>query len=497
MAGVAVERDSGTGSDGKGSGTTTLKSGALGTFSVAFLIVSAAAPLGYLAGYGPLALLIGGPGAAASFVLGGLALAAFLGAFTTMTPYVKSSGAFYAYVRAGLGRAVGTVAAVFAVVAYNLALVGALGAIATYLVPHVDDLVGGAVPWPVVAVAATLTVFAIAAAGIDLGARFLGVLLIAETAIILVVVVAVLLDGGAHGLSLDAFGLDRATAPGMGAALALTFVGFLGIEGIALYRSEARDPDRTIRRAGALAVGSMAVFYILVTWAVVQAFGTDEVQGAAEQHGADLFFVAADQYVGGWAATTMQWLIITSLLAAQLAFHNAGNRYLHALSRDGVLPRRLAVVGRRTGAPWVAGAFATVVSLVGVAVAALLGWDPYFEMSVWLLSLAVVLILLLQVLTCVAVVVFLGRRADVPGRVRGIVCAVVAIGLLAVAGYELLTQFELLSASGPEQNATILTVLAGFVVVTVVGVAAVARFRPDALRRVGQDPDDTAAPDAA
>ncbi|WP_418064388.1 hypothetical protein [Pimelobacter simplex] len=112
-----MERDSGTGSDGKGSGTTTLKSGALGTFSVAFLIVSAAAPLGYLAGYGPLALLIGGPGAAASFVLGGLALAAFLGAFTTMTPYVKSSGAFYAYVRAGLGRAVGTVAAVFAVVA--------------------------------------------------------------------------------------------------------------------------------------------------------------------------------------------------------------------------------------------------------------------------------------------------------------------------------------------------------------------------------------------
>lgn len=480
------------GSETEGGGTTTLKRGALGTVSVAFLIVSAAAPLGYLAGYGPLALLIGGPGAAASFVLGGLALAAFLGAFTAMTPYVKSSGAFYAYVRAGLGQAAGVVAAVFAVVAYNLALVGALGAIATYLVPHVDDLLGGSVPWPVVAVVATAAVFGIAAGGIDLGARFLGVLLVLETATILVVVVAILLDGGADGLSLEAFAPDRATAPGMGAALALTFVGFLGIEGVALYRSEARDPDRTIRRAGALAVGSMAVFYVFVTWAVVQAFGTDEVQGAAETHGADLFFVAAQQYVGGWAATTMQWLIITSLLAAQLAFHNAGNRYLHALARDGVLPSRIAVVGRRTGAPWVAGAVATVVSLVGVGVAVLLDWDPYFEMSVWLLALAVVLILLLQVLTCVAVVVFLARREDVPGRVRGVACAIAAIALLAVAGYELLTQFELLSASGPEQNATILSVLGGFVVVTVVGVALVARFRPDALRHVGRDPDGAA-----
>lgn len=467
--------------------STALKRGALGVFGIAFLIVSAASPLGYLAGFGPLTLLVGGPGAAMGFVAGGLALAIFLAAFTAMTPYVKNSGAFYAYVTAGLGRPVGAACAIFAVAAYNLALIGALGGIATYLGPHLSALVGSDVPWPLIAAFVTLAVFGVAAGGIDIGARFLGFLLAAETAVITVVVVAIVVEGGASGLSFEAFSVESWTAPGMGAALAMTLVGFLGIEGAALYRSESRNPERTIPRAAFLAVGTMAAFYTIVTWAVVQGFGTSEVQRSAEEHGAFLFFVAADQYVGSWAATAMNWLIITSLLAAQLAFHNAGNRYVHSLARDGLFPRSLAITSRRSRAPWVAGLAATLVSLVGVGVSTIVGWDPYFEMSVWLLSIAVVLILALQLATCAAVIAFFSRNKHLRGSRRGVICAVVALVLLAIAAYQLLSQFELLTASGPEQNGTILATLAAFMALTVIAIGMLTKWRSATLAGVGQE----------
>ena len=51
-----------------------------------------------------------------------------------------------------------------------------------------------------------------------------------------------------------------------------------------------------------------------------------------------MFFVAIEQYVGPWASDVMYILIITSVLASQIAFHNAINRYTFNLARDGLLP---------------------------------------------------------------------------------------------------------------------------------------------------------------
>jgi amino acid transporter len=51
----------------------------------------------------------------------------------------------------------------------------------------------------------------------------------------------------------------------------------------------------------------------------------------------------------------MHVFIVTSIIASQLAFHNAINRYGLSLAREGVLPKALAKVHPKHRSPYVAG----------------------------------------------------------------------------------------------------------------------------------------------
>ena len=150
---------------------------------------------------------------------------------------------------------------------------------------------------------------------------------------------------------------------GVLAVLGICFAAFMGFESTALYRAEARDPARTIPRATYAAVGFMAVFYCFITWTVVQAFGEADIQAAAGEMGPGLFFATMDQYVGAWAVHAMYVLIVTSVYASQLAFHNAINRYVFGMAESGTRCRacspaptgpaaRRSRVGCRACLPW-------------------------------------------------------------------------------------------------------------------------------------------------
>ena len=65
---------------------------------------------------------------------------------------------------------------------------------------------------------------------------------------------------------------------------------------------------------------------------------------APEREGADpvtLFTSVMDRYAGAWATDVMAVLVLTSVLAAQIAFHNAINRYSFTLAKDGLMPAAL------------------------------------------------------------------------------------------------------------------------------------------------------------
>ncbi len=461
--------------------------GRLGTGDIAFFVISAAAPLTIMAGIAPFAILSGGIGAPAAYLFAGVVLAIFSVGFTTMARHVEGGGAFYAYITRGLGRPHGVASAGLALFAYNACQIGMYGLLATSAHDTVEDLLGPDIPWPVFAVVGVLLVGLAGYRNIDFGAKLLGVLLLAETGILVLLAVAVLLKGGAHGLDAVPFQPKHVFSPGTGALLAFAFGAFIGFESTAIYRNEARDPQRTVPRATYIAVGFLGIFYAFICWVVIEAFGSDQVMSAIADDPTAMFFTAAQRYLGGWAADAMHVLIVSSVFAALLAFHNAINRYTHSLSAEGVAPARLGRTHPRNGSPYTAGLAQSVLALLVVVAFAAVGADPYLQLLIWVNTPGVVGIVVLQALAALAVPFYFRRRAHGEGVLRTVVAPVVSVLLMIGALWLVITKIALLTGA----SSTVNTVLIGLVPVVLAlgyGLALwLRRARPDTYARFGAD----------
>ncbi|MFJ6217335.1 APC family permease [Streptomyces sp. NPDC092296] len=472
-----------------------LERGVLGVGDIVFFVVAAAAPLTVMAGVAPLAILFGGIGAPAAYLATGIVLAVFAIGFTAMTAHIRNAGAFYAYVTRGLGRPAGLGAALLAVFSYNAIQIGMFGAFGYFAKVTAADLVGLDLPWPVWALIGVALVWFLGYRSINLGAKVLGALLIAETGVLALLAVAVLVKGGAHGLSFASFAPSHVFRGGMGGVLGLSFAAFIGFEATAIYREEARQPNRTVPRATYAAIAFLGLFYTFITWAIVQAFGDEGVVKAAADDPSGMFFTAMTRYVGGWATDLQRILIVTSLLAALLAFHNTITRYGYALAGEQAAPAVFRRVHPKHRSPWIGGAIQSVVAALAVLAAAASGIDPYNQFFLWVNSPGVVGILLLQALAAFAVFSFF-RREDGHGvgRLRSVVAPLAATVLLCGATALVCWKFDLFTGRGPAVNWPLIALVP---VVFLVGVAVALRMRsrrPEVYARLGTTEVDSADP---
>ncbi|MFE6052991.1 APC family permease [Kitasatospora sp. NPDC056446] len=481
-------------SDGGPAGPGALERGVLGTVDIVFFVVAAAAPLTVMAGVAPFAIAFGGIGTPAAYLVTGVVLALFAVGFTAMTAHIRNAGAFYAYVTRGLGRPAGLGAALLAVLSYNAIQIGMFGAFGFFARTTAADLFGLDLPWPVWALAGVGVVWFLGFRSIDLGAKVLGALLVAETGILLLLAVAVLVRGGAHGLSLSSFAPQQVFSGGMGGVLGLSFAAFIGFEATAIYREEARRPQRTVPRATFAAIAFLCLFYTFITWMIVQAFGDAGAVAAATADPAGMFFTAMTDYVGGWATDVQRVLIVTSLLAALLAFHNTITRYGYALAAEQAAPAALGRIHPRHGSPWIGGIVQSVLAAVSVVVAALIGADPYDRFFLWANSPGVVGILVLQALAGLAVFVFFRRNraaAASAGVFRTAVAPLAATVLLCGATVLVVWRLDLFTGAGPSVNWPLVATVP-VVFLTGVGIALRLRARrPEVYARLGTTGADT------
>ncbi|MEJ1115053.1 APC family permease [Paenarthrobacter sp. CCNWLY172] len=462
-----------------------LKRNAIGTGGIAFLVISAAAPLTVMAGVAPVAIGIGGIGAPMGYVIAGAVLLVFAISFMAMTKHVKAAGGFYTYISLAMGRTVGLAAAILAIVSYNCLQIGVYGLFAVQTQAMLRSLVGLDVPWPVVALVAIAAVWLLGFRGIDVGAKVLGVLLIAETAILGIMGAAILARGGAAGISFASFSPEHAFTPGVLAILAICFAAFMGFESTVLYRREARNPDKSVPRATYIAVGFMSVFYAFIVWTVIQAFGDGNVVTAAGELADGMFFATINQYVGPWAEVVMYVLIVTSVYASQLAFHNAINRYVYMLAEDGVLPAFLGRTHPRYKSPHRAGQIQTILAAVVIIICAIAGADPYKQLLIWVNTPGIVGIVALQGLVSVAAFIYLRRHpAAVTNRFLipvSVASAILLFGVVALIAINI----ELLTFADPLTNTALLLVAP---VVFLAGLLIARRLRttrPDVFARIG------------
>ena len=426
-------------------GRGRLRPNALGVAAIVFFVVAMAGPLAATLSASPLAFVNNGAGTPGAFLLAGVVLLLFAVGFAAMSVHVTSAGGFAVYVSRALGQRAGIAAAFVALLAYNGMLLGLYALVGFFAEAIVDDELGLHLPWQVWTLLAIGLVAVLGYRDVNLSAKVLGVLMVLEVAILLIFDVAVIGSGGADGLSLAPFDPSNVFEGTYGIAFLFAFASFVGFEATAIYGEEARDPKRTIPRATYAAVLLIGLFYVVATYAITMAVGTDRVQTEAAENMGTFIFAANTEYVGGWSTHVMNVLTVTSLFAVVLAFHNTLSRYVYALGRGGVLP---PVLGRTHGAhrsPHLASVVESGLALVVVGVFMLAGADPYAEIYAWLVGVGTVGVLVLQAAVAFVVVIFF-RRTRLDRRVWHTIVAPILGGagliyaiVMAIDNFDVLT----------------------------------------------------------
>jgi amino acid transporter len=382
---------------------------------ISFLVLSAAGPVSVAVMSAPLGLYFAGKGAPGSFVAIGILLALFSTVLVAMTKYINEPGSFSAYVAKGMGARLGRGVALVTLLSYISLATCSLGLVGFYASAAIEAWGGpSGVAWGPIALAVVILVAVFGLLSIEVNAKVLGVFLIAEMALLATIGISVLVQGGADGLTLDAFSPSAVFVPNLPLAIAFAFGSTLGIEATVVFRREARDPDRTIPRAIAFVVTFVVVFHAVFLWIIVQGFGSG-LDDAIAADPAQIVFVMADTYLGNWAALSLFALILTSVTTGAIAFHNLVTRLAFRLAREGLLPSYLghtASNGVPRRASLALTAFAIVVVLIGV----IGGFDPYLQLYIWVSTPAVFGLAIAMMLTSLAAARFFYRSTTLPRR---------------------------------------------------------------------------------
>lgn len=407
----------------------------LGVTGIVLMVIAAAAPITVVAANFPIIITVSGSVGVPLMVLAAtVVLLLFSVGFAWMTPRVPDAGAFYSYVDRGIGRRAGLGTAAVALFSYVLLTVS----MTCYLGVQAGNLIelwtGLVVPWWVISAVMLLIAGLLGYRDINLSAKVLGIVLVLEVAAVLLIDFGVLFSG--RELSSAPFSPAEAFsgAPGLGVLFA--FLGFFGFEATAVFRNEAKDPERTIPRATFIAVAAIGALYIFSSWLVISGLGAETAVAAAGENPDQIVMGLAGSVVAPIMADVVQVLVVTSMFACVLAFHNIVARYLFTLGQRGVLPANLAQVHPRHRAPsraslWVSGVTSAVVVISAVA-----QLDPVLEIYTWYSGAGAIGVIVMMTLTSFAVVSFgvKARRSGSPAPSALITLASVlgGVGLVLV-----------------------------------------------------------------
>jgi amino acid transporter len=440
----------------------------LGVPAVLFFVLAGVAPLTVAAGVIPSAYATTGlTGIPAAFIVIAVILAIFATGYVAMTRHITNSGAFYAFIARGLGRTMGVAAALVALLSYSFLQVGLYGAFGPNAASEAAAHLNIHAPWWAWALGAWAVITVLGLLRVDITGKVLGVLLCAEITVIIAETVTGLARPAGGHLSFATLSPGALTSAGFGTFGVLAVVavlGFVGFEQAPVLAEEARNARRTIPVATYVALGMIAIVYAAASWAMAVRNGDSHVVAAATQQGPGLLFGLGGSNALSQAA---QWLFLTSLFAAALAFHNCVWRYMFALGRENVLR---AALGRTGGnnipkAASLAQSATALVVIVGYAVA---GWQPMTQLFFWLGTTGGFGVLILLALTAIAIIVFFARDPRGESAWRRLIAPLLAGVLLAGIVVLAATHYDTLLGVAPG-SAAAWALPASYGVIAVIG----------------------------
>ena len=429
-----AHRSAATGTGAPLAGGGTLHPGRLRAPGLLMSVLAATAPLMVLAGVVPaVAGLMDVVEVPLVFVVLGVVFGLFSVGYAELSHHVHNAGAFYSAVARGLGGTAGAGAALVALVAYSLMQTAVYGILGHEIARWSSHVLGIDVVWWVPALAVVGVVGLMGWASITLSVRLLGLLLLAEAALVMAFDVAALVNPGAAGLSLAALSPGAIGSGSIGTALCFCTVAFVGFEQAPVYAEETNRAQFVVGRVMIVAVGCAAVFFAVSSWAMTVAAGPDRMPAMARQDHSTLLFGLTEARLGGFCADLLHLLFVTGIFAAALSFHNVVARYAFTMGREGLLPAFLGRTRRTSGAPAAGSLFQSVVSalIVGTFAVGDQGQPgdptvPERRLFAWMGNTGALGIMVLMVVTCLAVIVFFARRGAARAQCWRLAAAAVA-----------------------------------------------------------------------
>jgi amino acid transporter len=338
-----------------------------------------------------------------------------------------------------------------ALVAYTAIQAGIYG----YIGWAIDDTVrfygGPSVPWPLYSLATLVIVAVLGYRHIDLSAKVLGVALALEIGIVVVLDLVILGNPGPDGITVAPFDPAVFTDGAIGVAILFALTGFIGFEATAVFRDEARNPEKTIPRATYIAVLLIGIFYAVTCWMFVVADGTNDVVVNAQRTldgDGNMLLETTAAMLGTVGRDIVNVLLLTSLFACVLSFHNVITRYQFALAANGFLPQWLNHVHPTHASPSRSSIVQSFTALAILGVFALFQVDPLVGVFGSMAGVATVGMMILLLATSISVVAFFFReKALVRGRIwtTRIVPCIAVIGLL-ISLWLVLSNFTLVTS---------------------------------------------------
>ena len=493
-------------------GTRTAAHRRLGVLAVTFMIIAASAPLTVLAGGVTTTFAVTGVlGVPLSFLVLGGTLAIFAVGYAAMSRYITNAGAFYSYVARGLGRPMGVGVSLVALISYNTMQIGVYGLFGFQVSSLLDSKFGWNVPWWIPVLVCIAIVGILGVNRVDLSAKVLGVLVALEFVVVIVYDI-VSFAVAPEGVTAAPLTPSALFVPGVGAVFAFGIAAFMGFESAAIYGEESKDPKRTVARATYTAVGIIAIFYAVSSWAMAIGSGPSKIVSDSRTQGPDLIFSFLSGHVGALMADIAQLLFVTSIFAALVSFHNAVARYFFSLGREGVMPSWLSRIRRHSGAPWAGSLTQTLLAtivIIGFAIAGA-GWTPpkgvpaelfpVLTLFSWLTNTGAMGLTLLMAIVSFAVIGFFRRNRHGAGAWQRVVAPVISGVALTSVFALIVVYFNTLLTSDPTAPPTVMTyILPALVIIPgILGVvwgSVLKRSNPRVYAQIGHGPEEVGAPE--
>jgi len=296
-----------------------------------------------------------GPAVILAFVLAGVTCFFSALSYAELASSIPVSGSAYTYAYATLGEVIAWIIGWDLILEYGVAVAAVAVGWGANFNEFLDTTFGFAIPESIAtspedggvfnlpAVVIVLAITALLIKGTRESAKTNLAMVFIKLAILVffIVVAATTFDSG----NLDDFAPNGTS--GIVTAASIIFFAYIGFDAISTGSEEANNPKRDLPLAIIGALGICTLIYILTSITAVGALPAAQL-GESD---APLATALEDGAGISWAASLVAFGALVAITSVMLSVLYGQTRIMFAMSRDGLIPRRLAAVSPRTGTP--------------------------------------------------------------------------------------------------------------------------------------------------